>query len=341
VSVAPGELRLGELLAALSLAGDLANGMPLEKTVRTCLLAVSIGRLLGLDDQVVSDTFYVSLLRAIGCTAFASEEAAAYGDDIAYRHTYFPVDFGNESEVVAATQTNLARDELPDVRAAAVQRFLAEGPRIAAEMATSACSVAVRFSARLGMSSEVATSLTHIWERWDGQGFPAQLCEEQIAMPARLAQIAIVAEIDHRVHGRAVALEKARQRRGGWFDPIVADAVLGNADVLFEALETGSVWELLLDAEPTPRMTIASYDIDRVISAFGDFVDLKSPFTLGHSSGVARLAEAAGAALGVERGVLYRAGCLHDLGTVSVSSSIWNKPGPLTTSEWERVRLHA
>jgi HD-GYP domain-containing protein (c-di-GMP phosphodiesterase class II) len=340
-AVATEELSLGELLAALSLAGDLANGMPLEKSMRTCLLAVSIGGELGLDDQVLSDTFFMTLLRSIGCTAFASEEAAAYGDDIVYRNTYFPVDFGVESEVVAATQTNLARDEPPNVRADAVQRFFAEGPRLAAEMATSACSVAVRFSARLGMSDDVARSLTQIWERWDGQGFPAQLAEDSIAMPARLAHIGIVAEIDHRVSGRAIAIENVKRRRGGWFDPSVADAFLGNADALLAALEVGSVWDAVLAAEPAPRMTVAPRNIDSVASAFADFVDLKSPFTLGHSSGVARIAEAAGAHLGIEPGVLQYAGCLHDLGSVSVSSSIWNKPGPLTNAEWERVRLHA
>ena len=90
---APTEVRLGELLSALSLATDLGNGMPLEKTMRTCLLAVSVGRRMGLDEQELSDTFYATLLRSIGCTAFASEEADAYGDDIAYRNTYFPVDF--------------------------------------------------------------------------------------------------------------------------------------------------------------------------------------------------------------------------------------------------------
>ena len=80
------ELGLGELLAALSMATDLANGMPLEKSMRTCQLAVSVGRELGLDDVELSHTFYVTLLRSIGCTAFASEEAAAYGDDVVYRN---------------------------------------------------------------------------------------------------------------------------------------------------------------------------------------------------------------------------------------------------------------
>jgi DNA-binding CsgD family transcriptional regulator len=35
------------------------------------------------------------------------------------------------------------------------------------------------------------------------------------------------------------------------------------------------------------------------------------------------------------------AGLLHDVGRLSVPTGIWNKPGPLSRSEWERVRLHA
>jgi DNA-binding CsgD family transcriptional regulator len=31
---------------------------------------------------------------------------------------------------------------------------------------------------------------------------------------------------------------------------------------------------------------------------------------------------------------------VHDLGRVAIENGIWDKPGPLTTSEWERARLH-
>jgi HD-GYP domain-containing protein (c-di-GMP phosphodiesterase class II) len=31
---------------------------------------------------------------------------------------------------------------------------------------------------------------------------------------------------------------------------------------------------------------------------------------------------------------------LHDLGRTGVPNSIWDKPGPLTETEWEQVRLH-
>jgi HD-GYP domain-containing protein (c-di-GMP phosphodiesterase class II) len=35
-----------------------------------------------------------------------------------------------------------------------------------------------------------------------------------------------------------------------------------------------------------------------------------------------------------------RAGLVHDLGRAAVTSSIWDKPGPLSDAEWEAVRLH-
>ena len=34
------------------------------------------------------------------------------------------------------------------------------------------------------------------------------------------------------------------------------------------------------------------------------------------------------------------AGFFHDLGRVAVPNGIWDKPGPLSAGEWERVRLH-
>jgi HD-GYP domain-containing protein (c-di-GMP phosphodiesterase class II) len=334
-------VRLGELLGALSLSTDLANGMPLEKGMRTALLAVTVGRRLGLDEEKLSDAYYANLLRAVGCTAFASEEAVAYGDDVAYRNTYFPVDFGREEEIVTATTENLARHEPATIREAAIARFFAEGPRIAVEMATAACSVAIRFAARIGLSSTVAEALTQIWERWDGKGFPAGLAGDAISAPARLIHLANVAEIDHRVGGRDLASANVTKRRGGWFDPEVADAFLECAGEAFSQLEQGSVWETVLAAEPGVPLSIPASRVEDITAAFADMVDLKSPWTLGHSSAVGRLAEGAGTELGLDGPTLRQAGYLHDLGHISVSNGIWDKPGPLTVPEWERVRLHA
>ncbi len=74
-----------------------------------------------------------------------------------------------------------------------------------------------------------------------------------------------------------------------------------------------------------------------------DFADLKSPFTLGHSPGVAALAAGAGRRLGLidaDVTTVRRAGLLHDIGRVGVSAGIWGRPGPLSQRDWEQVRLH-
>ena len=75
-----------------------------------------------------------------------------------------------------------------------------------------------------------------------------------------------------------------------------------------------------------------------------DFADIKSPYTLGHSPGVAALAAGAARRCGlVEADVtaLRRAGLLHDIGRVGVSAGIWGKEGALSEREWEQVRLHS
>jgi HD-GYP domain-containing protein (c-di-GMP phosphodiesterase class II) len=89
---------------------------------------------------------------------------------------------------------------------------------------------------------------------------------------------------------------------------------------------------------------VADCDLDGLARAFADMVDLKTPFTHGHSSAVAELAERAarGLALPDDDVVgLRRAALLHDLGRVGVPDGVWEKPGPLTEGEWEQVRLHA
>src|SRR5205823_11770315 len=84
-------------------------------------------------------------------------------------------------------------------------------------------------------------------------------------------------------------------------------------------------------------------DVRAVAQVLADFADLKSTFTLGHSRKVSALARDAARALGLPAGeveAVELAGWLHDLGRVSVSNAIWDKPGPLDAGEWEKVRAH-
>ncbi len=83
--------------------------------------------------------------------------------------------------------------------------------------------------------------------------------------------------------------------------------------------------------------------LNLLLSALGDFVDLKCPFTHGHSQAVARLAADAATVAGLDNGAIQltrRAGYVHDLGRIGVSNQIWSQPRALTAGEFERVRLH-
>ncbi len=55
----------------------------------------------------------------------------------------------------------------------------------------------------------------------------------------------------------------------------------------------------MIDAEPALRVTLTGDDFDRALRAVADFVDLKSPYTLGHARAVAELAAATAEQLGL------------------------------------------
>jgi hypothetical protein len=73
------EIRLAELLAAISLATDLGRGFPQEKALRTCLVAERIAEELGLDERACSDAYHAALIHPVGCTAFTYEDARRFG----------------------------------------------------------------------------------------------------------------------------------------------------------------------------------------------------------------------------------------------------------------------
>src|SRR5205823_10089617 len=77
---------VAETLAALSLVTDLARGHPPEEAMQACLLAAHLGHSLRLSGPDLSDVYYTTLLRFIGCTATSEMYAAGFaGDDVDVR----------------------------------------------------------------------------------------------------------------------------------------------------------------------------------------------------------------------------------------------------------------
>jgi HD-GYP domain-containing protein (c-di-GMP phosphodiesterase class II) len=341
LSVSKG-LRLAEIIASLSLATDLGNALPLEKALRNTVLAVGLGEAIGLSGQDLSDVYYLALLRYLGCTAFAHELAGIVRDDNAMRGLLAPVDGRPATEILRTAIGGLDRENGVLARAQAVGRFVTKGRKLQPQMVAADCEVASRLAKRLGMSQGVQLGLAHIFALWDGSGVPAAAADT-IPMAARIVLIVHITELWYRLTGVDGAIATLRRERGRTFDPLLTDAFLPIAAERLAEVSHQSVWEIALECEPDPRPWVPPSRLDDVAAAFADFADLKSTYTLGHSSGVARLAADAAVTAGRKPDVvdrIRRAALLHDLGRVSVPTAIWEKRGQLTAAEWERVRLH-
>jgi HD-GYP domain-containing protein (c-di-GMP phosphodiesterase class II) len=331
-------LRLAELIAALSLATDLGVGQPLEQALRTCLIALALCDRLGLSEEERSEVYYVALLRFVGCTADASEMAQlAGGDEIALRAAIAPVAGGSPREFASDVLPTLGAGQGPLRRARLVATMMRSGRDVAREGLRAHCELGEHLAVRLGLPVGVRASLGAAFEQWNGAGMPNGISGEDIPLSARIVVLARDVEILHRLGGNERVLAAVSERAGGAYDPALADTLLTHSAEALDVSQTSSPWEDVLAREPQERPWVPKARLDDALSAFGDFVDLKSPFTAGHSRGVAALVSEMPTSDGV---ALRRAALVHDLGRAAVPNGIWDKPGPLTDGEWERVRLH-
>ena len=324
-------LRLAELLASLSLATDLGTGQPLGHGLRTCALAMMMAQELGCSVDIMRSVYQVSLLRFLGCTADAAETAHMVGgDDIGFNAAMAPVFLGGSAESLQTMLRTVGGSDSPLKRARLVTGVLTDLGGPAAGL-TAHCEVAAMLARRLELDQSVITALQHAYERWDGKGYPAGLDGEDIPIEIRIVSVA--RDADLLLHRNGDALEVLKRRRGKSYDPVVVDA--------FGSIRSGPVeadWEMVMEAEPQPAAFVD--DLDLALSVAADFVDLKSPWTRGHSRKVADLASTAALELGLDVDEVRMAALVHDLGRVGVENGVWDKRGPLAIDDWEKVRLH-
>jgi HD-GYP domain-containing protein (c-di-GMP phosphodiesterase class II)/DNA-binding CsgD family transcriptional regulator len=330
-----------ELLGGLSLVTDIGTGSPLEESLKRCLVAGRLAKIIGCSDSEVSDVLYTALLQHLGCTAYAHEVARVWGDDIVTTRAMFLSSSGEPAdmwrvwipEIANATGRSKARVLATTIVTA--KRMEAEGPPATCEVASGA-------SRALGLPEPVQLGLSHMFAMWNGKGLPST-AGEAIPLTARIMQVAFTA-VMFAVHtNAAVAVAEVRRRAGTQLDPSLADLVIQRADELLGDLDQIDAYQAVLATEPAPVRRVEQTGLSDVARTFGNLVDLKSPWLRGHSSAVGDLAAGAAGTLGLGKDVetLRIAGYLHDLGRVGVSSAIWDKAGPLSTAERDQARLHA
>jgi HD-GYP domain-containing protein (c-di-GMP phosphodiesterase class II)/DNA-binding CsgD family transcriptional regulator len=228
-------------------------------------------------------------------------------------------------------------------RAGVIASFPVSGMKEIRAFLLTHSSLAAEFGRQIGLDQASCDALQASYERWDGKGEPNRLTGDAIPLASRLVALTASAEVYNRVGGAVAACELARKQRGRQLDPVLVDAFCRDAGDLLADLDEAADWERVLDAEPSLSRIVSGAELDAVLEAMADLVDVKAPHMAGHSRGVANLAAEAARLSALpeqEVTVLRRAGLIHDLGRLGVSNAIWDKPGPLTDAEWERVRLH-
>lgn len=335
-------VRLAELVAALSLGVDLGFGQPMEHVLRQSLIALRLAERLGLDEADRSVVYYAALLVNVGCHSDAHEQAKWFGDDIALKSTKYDYELGSLRQAIASMRL-VGSGNPPLHRFRVGLEFALSGHREIDGTIARHAALAGTLAAQLGLSIDVQEAIAASYEQWDGHGWPGKLRGEQVPIAARLVQLSEFAEVAHRIGGVEAAVTLARARAGSQFDPALSSALCADAGAVLSGLDSPGTWEAVIAAEPALAVTLSGEEFDNALLAVANFVDLKSPYTLGHARAVADLAQETGSQLGMSAGevcTLRRAGLVHDLGRLGVSNSIWDKRGSLGPGEWERVRMH-
>jgi hypothetical protein len=325
-----------DVLAALALTTDLAVGLPFEQGLRACLVADGLARALDLDLPDHRAAFPGSLLRAVGC-GHASENAARFGDDIAFER--FLVTFDPGVEAVAGAQLAAFGHA---VGASAVERFLEVAPTVGPSAVRASCEVAVALGGQIDLPAGALDAFADVFERWDGHGLPNGRRGEAVHPIARIVGVAEQAAIAHATRGVPGACGEVARRAGGHLDPTPCETFIASAEEILAPIEAADdLVDAVRAAEPAPVLWLSHADLDRPCTGLATFGDLKGSHLIGHSTHVTELALDAARPAGLD-GLddLRVAALVHDVGRAGVVSSIWDRPGPLGAADRERVRLH-
>ena len=339
-------VRRADFLMALAYATDLATGHSRDFALRSCVLAVRFADVMGLDEAACRAVYHQALLRFIGCNADTHLLAAHWGDEITLRRELHHIDMGNRAEFVEILVRALTRKFAgmpPEELAEAVQRGLAEGPQINIPVLSGHCEVAQRIAERIGLPQAIRENLGQIYERWDGKGMPRGLSGNAVKFPVRIVTLAQEAIALHDAHGFEIMKAMIAKRSGGGYEPELADLFLTNAEELFKGLDQPVDRETILALEPEPHAMLSEDACEEAYVAIADMIDMRMPFTFGHSRAVAALADAAGQRMGLPASdirAMRWAAYTHDIGELAVPVSTWMRAGALTEREKDAAQLH-
>ncbi|MBL9125069.1 MAG: HD domain-containing protein [Planctomycetaceae bacterium] len=341
------EVRLSEIIAAMSVALDITQGQPAGHCVRNCMIGMRLAQELRLPAEERAALFYALLLKDLGCSSNAAKMAYLFGaDEHAVKRDGKLIDWTKAAHKLKYAWQQCAPGGTSLDKLLRMAALFRSGPRGERQLVQVRCERGAEIARDLRFPPATSAAIRALDEHWNGRGHPAGLRGTEIPLLARILCLSQTVEVFFSNHGLAAALDVARDRSGTWFDPDLVAALLAirGDEPFWGSLKRADLLTAVQTWEPGDRVEMADEAcLDRVANAFARVVDAKSPWTYQHSTRVAEIA--VGMAQQFDCGPelqcdIRRAGLLHDLGKLGVSSLILDKPGKPTEDEFAQIRKH-
>ncbi|HRN49802.1 MAG TPA: HD domain-containing phosphohydrolase [Anaerolineales bacterium] len=342
------DIRLSEIVSALTYALDLTEGQPEGHTLRNCMIGMTLADSMDLSSHQRSALFYALLLKDLGCSSNAAKVSALFGvDDHIAKFRLKTVQW---SSLVGAGMYVVRTAGEGSSLLSRLWRIVTlglQGRPAARGLIKTRCERGADIARMLGFPEDTAQAILDLDEHWDGKGDPLGKKGEQISLLGRVLDFAQTLEVFYSMYGPEGARRVARERRGTWFDPALVDlffATIADDESFWERLASKDLITDIGAYEPPDRILHADQDkLDQIAEAFARVIDAKSPYTSRHSARVAEIVRLMAAELKLppeQRRDLSRAALLHDIGKLAVSNTILDKPDKLNDAEWAQMRSH-
>lgn len=341
------DLRLSEVVGALTYALDITEGQPEGHAMRSCVIGMRVAQEIGLDERQQSDLYYALLLKDLGCSSNSAKISTLFGaDDLEVKERYKVHNLDSLADGIRFVFSTAGSDQPLHKRLKHIIDVSLGRGGGTKKLMEIRCERGAEIARQIGFSAATAEAIRALDEHWDGGGYPYGVTGEEIPLLGRILGLAQTVEVFFARSGPDAALDMARERSGTWFDPELVEALerAQAADGFWNELAREDIADVISTLEPAERVLTTDEDqLDRVAEAFARVIDAKSPWTFRHSERVRQLALGAARQLDIpadQLRVLSRAALLHDLGKLAVSNQILDKKGRLTDEEFATIQRH-
>ena len=338
-------VRRAEFMLVLAYASDLATGQTRDFALRSSVLAMRLARAAGLSETEFRNVYHLALLRYIGCNADTHLLTALFGDEYELRRDV-ALNLGDPAERPGVLRRAITRAHIAagtaDV-AAAVETDMASAPQVTRSILAGHCEVARRIGQRLGLSPDIQSNLGQLYERWDGKGMPFGINGNAVRLAVRLVTLAQDAIIHAEASGIDGMVKVITRRRDGAYEAELADVFLARPNDFLDGLAGESSHAAILSMEPQPHASLTTDECEDAYLAIADMIDMRMPYTMGHSRAVADLVDRAARHMKLpERDIctLRHAAYVHDIGELAIPVARWQRSKPFLGREIDEMQLH-